>query len=222
MWFEVSLLANRCDWEESGEVQELLEKVKTAVMVYKEHNNGEDEYLLPLTDGNRAISKLWQSGHSDHNLRLDQMVPQVEKIQWTRHPDERRSQGIQFCWNLSDFLTDDLKHMHFEETTVQNTINSLNTPDEISTAERTLILNANPEFVKMITPFYLLSNDARTVAFFCRCVKAQFDESNAPPTAWSDFLNVAISLLGEQGFQKAASFFPEMEDEPRKKAIFPL
>jgi len=209
MWFELSLLSNRCDWEDKLSVQQLSEKVKTAVLVYKEHNLGETKYFLPLV-GDKQIYDLWSSDHSCHNVVLDNMLVDIEKILLLSDPNQRRSQGIQFCWKLSEFMVDDLKHMHLEETVIQDSINSRNSPEMIANAEKQLIMNANPEFMKMIMPFFFIAHDSRSVAFFCRCIKMQQTAKGAPPEAWSAVMSLALTTLGQERFNKAAVLFPEM------------
>ncbi|MHA7970198.1 hemerythrin domain-containing protein [Rhizobium sp. CAU 1783] len=188
------------DYENPEEAESVLAQLRTFITLAADHVMHEDHHVHGLLQQRGYSTETVDNQHDDHRLAFDQLealVAAVEKA-W---PVNKRAAGRKLYLAFAAYLSEDLAHMHEEETETATQLWKNFTDDEILAIEMRIVASMSPEknmaFMRLMIPAMNPSERAALLGAV---------RTGAPPEVFNAIMEFAVRpSLSERAFGDLAT-----------------
>jgi hemerythrin-like domain-containing protein len=183
-----------CDGKQIKTLQVQLKAVKDLLQAHAMHEDKSIHALLRAKGS--TVHQLIESDHQDHEEQLTIFTKSLDEIMACTNRAYRLELGYDFYLKLRLFISDNLRHIHIEETVLMPELQRLYSDEELAVIDATSYAQMTIEQLVQMMEVLFPHMDLNDKAFFLADIKA------AEPKKFIHAWNGIVPMLGieEQAF----------------------
>lgn len=169
---EFERLVAKTDFSDIGKVENLKIQLGAVHDLMHGHADHEDKAIHALLrEKGSTVHQLIESDHQDHEKQFNELTQALDEITASADPQLRISRGYQFYVAYRLFVSDNLQHIHLEETVIMPELHRLCTDEELRRVDKHTYSIMTPEqmlhMLEVISPHM----DPNDIASFLANIK---------------------------------------------------
>ncbi|MDB5251057.1 MAG: hypothetical protein JWP27_226 [Flaviaesturariibacter sp.] len=199
--FDTALHLQRTDFTNEVEAEEALNKVREAVLLFDEHAQKEDAFVLPaIAEFEPSVVATFQAEHVKDMALSNQLTASVETFFLQDAPAQKILAGQQLTRSFMAFTVFNLEHMAKEEDLVNTILWRYYSDEVILGMQQEIVRNTTPWLNDFFSKWMLRGINTAEATSWLQAVQA-----TAPDVVFQTLLNKAAEELPGARFERIAS-----------------
>ena len=177
---EVERQIAKTDFRSNVEVNTLVQQLNDLKDLLEGHAEHEDTAIHPLLERkNSDVHTRIEAEHRQHEIQFKDFNQQLQDILAANNKDKRLSLVQDFYLAYRLFVSENLQHLHWEETVIMSELQKLYTDEELQKIDANTYSHMTPEEIIEMLDVLLPHMDANDKEFFLNDIKKAAPEKYA-------------------------------------------